>query len=60
VFGVSGERVWGQEWESLPAGPHNYSWDGLTSARQHVGSGLYYVRLTTAAGVRRTRLVRLR
>ena len=59
VYGVRGERVWSQDWANLSPGEHLASWSGLSSANRRAGSGLYFVRLTTAAGVRHTRLVRL-
>jgi minor extracellular serine protease Vpr len=59
VFGVNGERVWSRAWTNLAAGDHSIAWDGATSAHQHAAAGLYFVRLTTDAGERRTRLVRV-
>ena len=59
VFGVRGERLWSQDWANLAPGEHAVSWSGRNAADRRAGSGLYFVRLTTEAGVRNTRLVRL-
>lgn len=59
VYGVRGERVWSQDWANLAPGEHLVSWNGRNAANRNAGSGLYFVRLTTEAGVRNTRLVRL-
>ena len=59
VFGVGGERVWSQDLTGLPAGEHTLVWQGQRDAGSRVGTGLFFVRLTTADGVRKTRLARV-
>ena len=58
VFGVRGERVWGQAYAMQSAGTHEITWDGHTAGGRRAGTGLYFVRLTTTAGTRTVRMVR--
>ncbi|HTR97150.1 MAG TPA: S8 family serine peptidase [Candidatus Acidoferrales bacterium] len=59
VFGVGGERIWSQDLSGLPAGQHMVVWQGQRSNGAHVGTGLFFVKLRTADGVKSTRLARV-
>src|SRR5262249_50203941 len=55
VFGIGGERIWSRDLTGLPAGEHSITWLGTRSSGARVGTGLFFVRLTTPDGVRKTR-----
>jgi hypothetical protein len=59
VLDLAGRRVWGAA-GGFAAGTHALSWDGTREDGSRVGAGLYFVRLTSAAGVRTQRLVLMR
>lgn len=59
ILDLSGRRAWERE-GSFPAGRQTLRWDGTTTAGARVGSGLYFVRLTTPWGDRMQRLVLIR
>jgi hypothetical protein len=59
ILDLSGRLVWRSR-ESLAAGAHAFRWDGRGSDGAHAVTGLYFVRLATAWGVRTQRLVWLR
>jgi len=50
-------REWGSS--SLSSGEHDVTWDFTDRSGRRVGSGVYFVRLETAAGVRQRLLVRV-
>ncbi len=58
VLDVSGRRVAEPFRGTLAPGPHSATWDGSDAAGTALAPGLYFVRLTTPAGVRCARLVR--
>jgi hypothetical protein len=55
ILDPSGRRVWSAA-EDYPAGAHALSWHGEAAGGQ-VGTGVYFVRLSTPWGVRGPRLV---
>lgn len=59
VHDVSGRIVWSRS-ESLPAGAHEWGWDGRDAHGRTIGAGLYLVRLVTPYGERGTRLAWVR
>jgi hypothetical protein len=59
VLTVDGRRVARLFDGSLSAGPHAFRWDGRDAAGARAPSGLYFVRLQSAAGSVSRRLVRL-
>jgi hypothetical protein len=59
ILDVGGRRLWRTEGD-YAAGPHAFLWNGLTAQGDSAGAGVYYVRLSTAWGVRRTQLVWLK
>jgi hypothetical protein len=58
VLDVAGRQVWRQI-AVLGPGFHEVMWNGLAEGGSRVGTGLYFVRLTTPWGTRTERLVRL-
>ena len=57
VYDMQGRRVW-QETRSLSAGRSILSWNGLSSSRQRVGTGLYFVRAQVGDVVMLRRVIR--
>jgi len=57
VFDMQGRCVY-QEARSLSAGRSTLSWNGLSSSRQRVGSGMYFVRAKVGDVVLMRRVVR--
>jgi parallel beta-helix repeat protein len=51
VFDTNGRRVSHLLEEDLSVGPRRVSWDGTDGSGRNVGSGVYYLRITTADGV---------
>jgi hypothetical protein len=59
LFDVTGRRVQTLIKSALPPGPHTATWNGRDSNGNHVGNGVYFVRLTTPSKTFHGRLVRL-
>ncbi|MBI5836794.1 MAG: T9SS type A sorting domain-containing protein, partial [Candidatus Eisenbacteria bacterium] len=59
IFSVGGSRVWHSFMPGVGAGEHRVAWDGRGSSGERVTSGLYFVRVSCAEGVRTARMVRL-
>ena len=59
VYSVDGRRVRTVLAESREAGFHNVSWDGAADDGRRVPAGVYFVRMTTAEGVRQSRTLTL-
>lgn len=59
ILDVSGRRVWDWGGDGLAAGSHGLVWDGRSNGGHVVGQGLYFLRLTSAAGTRTERIVRM-
>jgi hypothetical protein len=59
VLDPAGRRVWHAE-ADVSAGPHAWSWTGLSDRGTAAGTGLFFVRLMTPWGTRVERLARLR
>ena len=47
VYDVTGRLVRALVDAKLPEGPHEVTWDGRDDAGRGVGSGMYFVRLST-------------
>ncbi|MBI5838128.1 MAG: T9SS type A sorting domain-containing protein [Candidatus Eisenbacteria bacterium] len=60
VLDVAGRTVWQVAAAQQTAGEHSVDWDGRNASGAHAPAGLYFVRLSTEAGMRTQRLVRLR
>jgi subtilisin family serine protease len=60
VFDASGRRVCVLDSGFRAAGVHSAAWDGSDAAGARVAAGLYFARLTTAAGSVTGRVVRLK
>ena len=50
IFDVLGRAVRKTQFRDLPAGPHSVVWDGRNESGHPVASGIYFYRLSTAAG----------
>lgn len=59
VYDVRGRRVVTLLDETRPEGRHEAAWDGRTDAGERAPSGVYFVRLETAEGVRRGKVALL-
>jgi flagellar hook assembly protein FlgD len=59
IVDVTGRHVWGAEQRSLPAGVHTFHWDGMARSGSNAAQGVYFVRMTTAYGVRTAKLIRI-
>jgi hypothetical protein len=46
IFSVDGRRVRAASWESQPAGPRAFAWDGLDASGRACAAGIYLVRVT--------------
>jgi flagellar hook assembly protein FlgD len=46
--------------QTMPAGEHRVTWNGLDGAGQPVGSGIYFVKLATGSGVDTRKMVLLK
>src|SRR6185503_1650561 len=57
VYDMQGRRVW-QESRSLSAGRSTLSWNGMSSSRQRVGTGIYLVRAQVGKSVFVRRVIR--
>ena len=57
VYDMQGRQVW-QESRSLSAGRSVVSWNGLSSSRQRVGTGIYLVRAKVGEAVFVRRVIR--
>ncbi|MFH1143233.1 MAG: FlgD immunoglobulin-like domain containing protein [Candidatus Eisenbacteria bacterium] len=60
IFDLNGRLVRNLIDQALPAGTTSAAWDGRSTAGERVGSGIYYLRFTNAAGVDRAPIVVLR
>jgi hypothetical protein len=50
IFNVLGHAIKKIEYRNLPAGSHSVVWDGRNESGSKVASGIYFYRLSTAAG----------
>lgn len=55
VYDITGRKVREIYRGRLPAGDHQYEWDGRNEEAAHVASGVYLIRIETANGDRATR-----
>ena len=60
MFDANGRRVRELASSQMPAGEHSVRWDGNDSSGQGVASGLYFMRLETATGMRVQRFAVIR
>lgn len=60
IFTNLGRRVYLEETQSLPAGYHQFEWNGQSAAGQEVSSGIYFYRISDGkhAAVRKMVLLR--
>jgi len=58
LYDVAGRLRWSESMNGLNAGPHSVTWNGLASNGARLASGIYHMRLVSAAGSRTVRLVR--
>jgi hypothetical protein len=58
LYDVAGRLRWSSGLHGLQAGPHTYTWSGTASSGARLASGIYHMRLVSAAGTRSVRLVR--
>jgi beta-lactamase superfamily II metal-dependent hydrolase len=59
VIDVTGRLVWSSSLEHVDVGEHSLQWDGRSRGGPPAPSGTYFVRLSTAFGVRAARFTRL-
>ena len=60
VFDVTGRRVASLLSETLPAGPHEVTWNGRDDAGRRLASGTYFYRLTTTTEHQTRRMLLLK
>jgi hypothetical protein len=60
VYDLKGRLVRGLIDESLPAGPHSVSWDGLNDGGLRAGSGVYLVRVINGSRTAEHKMVLLK
>lgn len=60
VYDVAGRRVTTLLDREVPAGVTDVNWNGTVGSGSHVATGMYFVRLSSANGVRATKVVMLR
>lgn len=59
VYDVLGSSIRSLARGRRGAGPHSVTWDGRNETGAAMAPGMYFVRLTTSAGTRRTKVVRM-
>jgi len=59
IYNALGQEVNYSKFQ-LPAGGHTFTWDGLNQSNQLVSSGIYFARITGAAGSEMVKLTLLR
>ena len=60
VLDIRGRELWRVDQTGLAAGDHQLSWAGVDDRGAEVGTGMYFVRLTSGAQSRTVKLVLLR
>ena len=60
IYDVSGRRVRTLRNGWMEAGPHQRVWDGTTDRSERVHPGVYFYRLTAAAGTRTRTMILMR
>lgn len=56
IYDVTGRRVMNLADGQLDRGPHAFDWDGTSAGGARVAGGVYWVRVTTASGIRAARM----
>jgi hypothetical protein len=59
LFDIAGRRLWRQVMGAVTPGLHGVTWNGREATGRVVGAGVYLLRLTSPAGTKIARLVRL-
>ncbi|HET9325790.1 MAG TPA: FlgD immunoglobulin-like domain containing protein, partial [Candidatus Eisenbacteria bacterium] len=56
IYDVTGRRLMNLADGQLDEGPHTFDWDGTGAGGARVAGGVYWVRVTTASGIRAARM----
>jgi len=59
LYDVAGRKVWGKSLPGLSPGEYSVVWDGRTASGIAAGAGVYHAKLTSPAGSRSVKVVRL-
>jgi flagellar hook assembly protein FlgD len=59
LYDVAGRQVWEKTLTGLSPGDHSLTWDGRNGSGAVAGAGIYLAKLTSPAGSRSVRVVRL-
>lgn len=60
IFNLLGQRVYLEETQPLPAGYHQFEWNGQNAAGQEVSSGIYFYRISDGKNMAVRKMVLLR
>ncbi len=60
IYDLGGRRIWSRSIEDQGAGPHQFDWDGRSSAGEELSSGIYFCRLMAGDHEATTKLVMAR